>query len=436
MSRGFAIFLALIVVAGVGGITWFYLRPRPSELDIAAQPFPQLPPIEGAANDWPWWRGPKSDNHSPDVAAPTEWNETKNVIWKQAIPGRGHSTPIFVGKRIFLTSADEAAERQFAICLDRDTGAPLWQTTIHEKNFMHIHADNSHASSTPASDGKRLFVAFANNKAIHVTALDFEGKILWRREAGGHEATGISSHGYGSSLALWGPYVYVSDDSPSLGWLTALNRETGEIGWRSTRRVGMGSYGSPVVAELDGKPLALLAGNGNLTAYDPKDGGILWSRGGLGEVTANSVTVSPNMAFASNGYGSPERGLIAVRADGSLAWKKENRSEIPYPPSMLWHEGHLFLVSEKDVAACYHADTGEAKWQERLPGGYSSPLLVGNLIYVCGRKGETTIIEASPAGLSIVARNKLDAGINASPVAVGGKLYIRTLTHLYCIGAK
>jgi outer membrane protein assembly factor BamB len=436
MSRTFAIFLILFVGAAGGGIAWFYLRPRPSELDVAARPFPDLPPIKVSAGDWPWWRGPGLDNHSPDASAPTVWNETTNIVWKKPIPGRGHSTPILVGNRVFATSADEMAERQFVIALDRETGAPLWQTTVHEKNFIKMHADNSHASSTPASDGERLFVAFANNRAIHVTALDFNGRILWRREAGGHAADGISSHGYGSSLALWGPYVYVSDDSPSRGWIAALNRETGEIGWRSTRRTGMGSYGSPLVAELDGKPTVLLAGNGNVTSYDAKDGHVLWVRAGLGEVTANTVTIGANMVFASSGY--QERNLLALKADGTLAWKKEKKSEVPYPPSMLWNDGYLYVVGDNEgFASCYKAETGEQKWKERLGGSYySSPLLVGKQIYACDRDGDTKIFEASPDGPTIVARNKLDGSISASPVAVGGKLFIRTQSHLYCIGKK
>jgi outer membrane protein assembly factor BamB len=432
MSRTtFGVTLALIA-AMVGGVIWFYARPRPNLKDIAARPLPELPPIAVAAGDWPWWRGPTMDNHSPDVKAPTSWSETKNILWKTAISGRGSSTPILVGNRVVVTSADEQAERQFVVCLDRTGGGKLWETTIHEKNLPPKHDQNTHASSTPASDGQRIFVAFANNNAVHVTALDFDGNILWRKEAGPHGGAG--SHGYASSLALWGPFVFVSDDTTAGGWIAALNRETGEFSWRKGRQVGMGSYGSPVVVEFAGRPQIILAGNDTVASYEPQFGNIIWQGWGLSDVTGNTVTVTPTMIFASSGT---PRKLLALNADISKAWAKENKNEIPYPPSMLWNDGGLYCVSDHGSAVCYKDRTGEQKWTERLRGEYySSPLLVGNLIYACNRDGLTTIFEASPHGYSELARNKLDAGIDASPIAIGGKLYIRTLTHLYCIGEK
>ncbi len=431
MSRTMlGITLALLAALG-GGIAWFYARPRPDPKDIAATPLPELPPIEVAAGDWPWWRGPSMDNHSPDAAAPTEWSESKNVVWKARVPGRGSSTPIVVGNRIVLTSADEQAQRQFVLCFDRGTGTKLWDRTIHEGNFPRKHDQNTHASSTPATDGHRIFAAFANSDAVHVTALDLQGNILWRKQAGPHGGAG--SHGYGSSVALWGPFVYASDDTPAGGWIAALNRETGEFGWRKARRVGTGSYGSPLAVEFAGRPHVILAGNETVTSYEPQSGNKIWEGWGLSDVTGNTVTVSPTMMFASSGF-SPRK-MLAVNADFSKAWTKENKHEIPYPPSILWNDGWLYCVSDNGSAVCYKDTTGEQQWSERLRGEYySSPLLVGRLIYACNRDGLTTIFQASPDGYSEAARNKLDDPIDASPIAIGGKLYIRTHTHLYCIG--
>ncbi|MCE9533291.1 MAG: PQQ-binding-like beta-propeller repeat protein [Planctomycetes bacterium] len=433
MSK-FSIVLWVLVLGGiVCGVTWFLLRPNPSELDISAKSLPELAPIKVAAGDWPWWRGPTGDNHSPDAEAPLSWSETENIVWKKEIPGRGHSTPILVGNRVIVTSADEKAERQFVLCFDRGTGEKLWETTVHEKNFASKHNDNSHASSTPATDGQRVFVAFANNKAIHITALDLDGKILWSKEAGPHGAGG--SHGYASSVAIWGPYVFVNDDSPGRGWLAAFNRENGEIGWRKGKKTGIGSYGSPIVTEFDGKPQLITVGNGFVTSYDPKDGGVIWEQSGLAEVSGNSVTVGGKMIFASSGFA--QRRLIGVKADGSVAWKKENSNEFPYPPSMLWNDGHLYVVSDQGLISCFQAETGSQKWKERLKGSiYSSPLLVGKHLYVCNRDGLTTILEISPDACTEVAKNKLASGINASPIVIAGKLWIRTETHLYSIGKK
>jgi outer membrane protein assembly factor BamB len=434
MSRRSAALLFVVLLAVGGVVAYFVLRPtRPGELDIAAKDLPQLPPVEVAAGDWPWWRGPTRDNHA-DGPAPTSWGEGKNVAWKSPVPGRGHSSPILVGDRIFLTSADEAAQKQLAFGYDRTTGEKLWEKTIHEKNFTHKHSDNSYASGTPASDGKRVFVVFANNKAIHVTALDLEGNVLWSKEAGPHQG-GSASHGSGTSVALWGSFVYVADDSPGKGWIAALHRESGEFGWRQGRKTGAGSYGSPVIGEFDSKPLVLIAGNGNVAAYDPLKGDLLWERSGIAEVSGNSVTVAPNMLFASSGY--PQRKLLALRPDGSVAWKKDKGDNIPYPPSMVWDNGFLYIVSDGGMATCYDAENGDEKWKERLDGSfYSSPLVAGKNVYACSREGTTAIFAAGPDGFEEVARNKLDGAINASPVAAQGRLYIRTATHLYCIGEK
>ena len=435
MSRTSIVLLVIVVALGGFGLARYLMRTKPGELDIPLKKLPELPPIQVAAGDWPWWRGPTLDNHSPDANGVTKWSESENVLWKTPVAGRGHSSPIVVGDRVLLTSADEAAERQFALCFDRASGQILWEKTIHEKNLPHKHADNTYASGTPASDGQHVFVAFANNKAIHVTSLDLEGKLLWQTETGPH-AGGSSSHGYAASPALWGSYVYISDDSPSgAGWIAAVHRQTGEVAWRKGHKTGAGSYGTIIIPNIGGKPLLLHVGNSFVTAMKPTDGEIVWKTKGLGEVTANTVAIGADKIFASSGY--PERKLLALNADGNVVWKKESGNEIPYPPSMLWTKDYLYAVSDQGFVSCFNADTGDQQWKERLPGGYySSPLLVGNLIYACNRDGLTTIFEANPESFTVVASNKLDAGIAASPVAVAGKLYIRTATDLYCIGKR
>ena len=436
MSRTLIVVLIAILAAIGGGIAWWFTRTVPTDLDIAANSGPDLPAPKFAADDWPWWRGPTSNAQSAGAEAPTSWSEKENVLWKTPIPGRGHSTPILVGKHIFLTSADESTQRQLVICLDRATGDKLWEETVHEKNLPHKHPENSYASSTPGGDGERFFAAFANGKSVFVSAFDLNGEILWMREAGPHSAS-QNCHGYGSSLAMWGPFVIVSADSPldGKGWIAAIHRKTGEIAWRQGRKTGMGSYGSPVVAELGGTPHVLLPGNEKLSAYDPSDGKLLWDRGGLAEVSGNSAVFSPTMAFASSGF--PHRRLLAFKTNGAVAWRKES-DNIPYPPSFLWHDDYLYVVSDSGLASCFDANNGDLKWKDRLGGTsyYSSPLLVGRNIYACDRAGRTTIFEANPESFVEVKSNKLDGPINASPIVAGGKLYIRTETHLYCIGKR
>ncbi len=423
--------LSLTMAAG-GAVYYFGLRSDPTRFDIALNNTgPQLTEAKAAPGDWPWWRGPTLDGHSPDADAPLKWDEKTNVLWKAPIPGSGFSSPIVIGNQVVLTSAEENPPRQFVIAVDRQTGKKLWETTAHTGGLMPKHGQNTHASATCAFDGERIFASFVNSDALRITALNQKGDILWQKEAGTHGGRG--SHGGGPSPVLAGSYLIVSDDSPAGGFIAALHRATGEIAWRKTRSVGEGSYGTPTIAELGGKKLVLLAGGKNLSAYDPQTGNLEWVCPGIANTSANTVTVGGDLAFA--GSGNPQRILMAVRPDGSIAWKYERDSELPYPPSMLWDNGYLYLVSDKGRATCLDAQTGKSKWSEAIKGPiWGSPILVGKRIYVPDRNGVTFVFEASPEGCNELARNKLDGSISSSPAAVGGSLYIRTDTHLYRLG--
>ncbi len=431
MSRTFAGFLIIFILAVAGGVAWFFLRDRPGERDISAKPFPQLPEPQFAAADWPWWRGAARDNHRPDDQPPTTWDEKSNIVWKQPIAGRAHSSPLILGEHIYLTTAETNLQRQLIVCLDRDTGKKVWDTVLHEGNFPNEghHPDNTHASSTPATDGTLIFAAFANGSSVFLDAVDLKGNRAWSRECGPFG----KGFGYGSSPALWGPYVYLCDDSPSGGWITAIHRQTGEIGWRRGRKTGMGSYGSPTIWEVNDRVLVVVPGNGKVTAYDARDGVVVRETGGLGETSANTATVGDGLLFASSGY--PERNLLAIKPDGGIAWQKKKSNAFPYPPTMLFSDKTLYIVSDQGVITTLDAATGNQLWDDKLPGSYyASPLLAGGNIYACNRDGRTTVFKADREAYERISVNKLDAEISASPIASGNRLYIRTVTHLYCIG--
>ena len=137
------------------------------------------PALKITEADWPWWRGPFNDGKNRDRQAVTKWTATENVVWKVQVPGRGHSSPIVVGDRVFLTTADEEAKKQLILGFRRKTGELLWSTVAHEGELLSKHPKNSHASATPASDGERVYCVFINREALYVTATDFDGHILW-----------------------------------------------------------------------------------------------------------------------------------------------------------------------------------------------------------------------------------------------------------------
>ena len=394
---------------------------------------PTLPEVAPA--DWPWWRGPTLDNKSRDRTAPTRWSATEHVVWKTPVPGRGHSSPVLWGDRIFLTTADEAAQTQRVLAFDRRTGKPLWDTVAHSGGFEMKHEKNSHASSTPACDGRHVYSAFVNSDAVHVTAVDLDGKVVWQRAAGPYE----SQHGLGSSPVLHKQTVIVLADSMKGSFLAALDRATGKVVWRIDRPVTgrNGNYATPLVATLAGKPQLIVQGTRVTTSYDPDTGNELWKCHGPAEVCGCTPACDDRHVFATGGF--PEKEILTVRADGSgdvtrthVAWR--SRKGVSYVPSPLYHDGRLYVVNDNGTATCFDAAAGKELWSERLAGAFtSSPVLVGDHLYVTNEQGRTFILKAGPK-FEQVAVNDLEEGVLATPAVAGGRIYLRTAGTLYCIG--
>lgn len=400
---------------------------------IAPAAEPALPEV--GRDDWPWWRGPTLDNKSRDTHAPMKWSRTENIVWKTPVPGRGHSSPVLWGDRVFLTTADEAAQTQRALAFDRKTGKPLWNVAVHTGGFEKKHEKNSHASATPACDGQRVYSAFVNSSAVYVTATDLEGKVVWQQKAGPYE----SQHGYGSSPVLYKQTVIVLADSMKGSFLAALDRATGKVVWCSDRPVTgrNGSYATPIVANLAGRPQLVVQGTRVTTSYDPDTGKELWTCFGPAEVTGCTPAYDAKHVFATGGF--PEKEILAIRADGAgdvtkshVAWR--SKKGVTYVPSPLYHDGRLYVVNDGGVATCFYASTGEEVWSERLEGAFtSSPVLVGDLLYVTNEQGKTYVLKAGPK-FERMAGIDLGEGVLSTPAVAGGRIYLRTTETLYCIG--
>jgi len=396
-------------------------------------PAPALPQV--AANDWPWWRGPALDGKSRDRQAATRWSTTDNVVWKTAVPGRGHSSPVLWGDRVFLTTAEEDTQTQSVLAFDRKTGKQLWQTPAGKGGFPRKYGKNTHASATPACDGERILAVFVHHDALHVIATDLAGKVLWQKEVGAFQ----SEHGYGSPPVLFRSLLIVNGESLKDCFLAALDRATGKVVWKVDRKTTgkHGGYATPVIATLAGKPQLIMTGMHEVSSYDPQTGKKLWWCSGPAEVTANTVACSDKIVFASGGF--PEKELLAVRADGEgdvskthVLWR--TNKGITYVPSSLYHDGHLYVINDGGIATCFEEKTGKQVWQDRLPGAFSSsPVLVGDLLYVTSEAGKTFVLKTGPK-FELVATNDLsDAGF-ATPAVCGGQIFLRTSRFLYCIG--
>lgn len=395
-----------------------------------------LTPILAA--DWPHWRGPTHNGKAPaGPMPPLEWDETKNILWSTDIPGRGHSSPTVVGNRIYLATA--ADNKQLVLALDRATGQLLGQQEIHNGGLPdQIHNKNTHASATVAADAENLFITFQNRGQITMTAMSQNGPILWQKNVAPFEQK--YAFGYAASPVLYGDTVIATAESEPENAIVAYDKKTGREVWR-TQRPKNSSYSTPGLLKVAGRDQLILTGSQELVSYDPATGKKLWSAPGAAKHTAGTVTGEGDLVIGSGGY--PQRETTCVKADGSGKVMWTNRMKC-YEQSMLMHKGHVYMVNDDGMAACYVAETGEEKWKVRTKGPVSaSPILVGDRIYALNEKGTTFVFKADPAAYTPLAKNQLGDEGFATASYVDGKIYYRAAyrgvkrqERLVCIGSK
>lgn len=391
-----------------------------------------------AATDWPWWRGISGTGVvAANQTGPLEWSDTKNVVWKVPLAGRSHGSPILVGDQLYLAMAEPETETQSVAAFDRATGQSLWKTTIHQGRFdKKGNEKSSHASSTLACDGERLFATFLNGDAIHCTAVSREGRILWTRSV----SEFVNHQGFGSSPVIYGPLVLVSADSKVVGGkVVGLDRATGEVRW-SRARPKLPNYTSPTVLNVSGRDQCILIGCDRVESLDPLTGELLWEMAGSTEECVTTTVTDGTHIYTSGGY--PKNHVAAIVADGSgkVAWANGSRV---YVPSMVIRNGYLYAILDAGIATCWNAATGEEKWKQRIGGTFSASLvLAGDNILGTDESGRTVIWKADPAKFEQVAENKLGDAAMATPVIAGGRMYHRVATTkdgkrqewLYCLG--
>jgi len=397
-----------------------------------------LPAAEPGSDDWPWWRGPTVNNiaRADQPAVPLEWSEDKNILWRASLDGKGHGTPCIWGDRIFLADGYKAEKAITMICLSRLTGKEQWRAELYRGSLPRIHRDNSYASSMIACDGERVFLPYQTDEAIRLVAVSVDGKPLWDQEIAKYSTV----QGHSTSPAIYKSAVIVSADCKGDARLVALHRRTGKVVWRAVRPGDKESYGSPLVAKVAGRDQLFIIGPDKTRSYDPGSGKFLWVCGGPAEYCAATIGFDADKIYSTGGH--PEKALLAIRADGKgdvtdthLDWKSDRKAG--YVPSPLVAGGYVYAVSDKGLMRCYNADSGKVAWERYLQAAfYSSPVLVGDRIYLFDRnKGNGFVIKAG-GEFKLLAENKLKKGVFATPVIVGGRIYLRTLGDLYCIGSS
>lgn len=416
--------------------------------------------------NWPQWRGPDSQGVSTERGLPSDWNTSKNVKWKIPIAGRGHSSPIVWGKKIFLTTAldGEAIPGRTAgvthrlldgtdfvhpdavgadlkhtfkvICLDRDTGKILWERVAYEGPVHDSrHKKASFASSTPATDGKYVF-AFFGTEGLY--AYDYNGKLLWKRDLG---KLGTASVGYGVSPLLFGDLVIMQcDESGGQSFIAAFDKRTGKEAWRVARKVDV-TWSSPVLVHTATRTELVTAAAEAIIAYDPATGKELWRHKGLESNAVPTPVVSRDLVVVTSGY--PTKIALALRGGGSgditgtsqLVWSYNKGTA--YVPSPILYGDYVYLMTGNGSITCLDAKTGKVQYEgARVPKSItfmSSPVAFDGKILLTSEDGDTFLIKAGPVH-EVLGTNTIGEPVYASPAIADGKIFIRGERTLYAIG--
>jgi len=387
------------------------------------------------AENWPGWRGPRLDGTSLEHQVPIHWSATSNVVWKTALPGLGHASPIVWGDRVFTVAALPTEER-LLLCLDRPTGKILWQKTVVRSPLEGKHPLNSHASSTPVTDGKLIYLAFLDQKEMTVAAYDFDGDQKWLVRPGPF----ASKHGFCSSPILYQDKVIVNGDHDGDSYLVALSRDDGKTLWKTPRQNHTRSYCVPIIRELAGRTQIVLSGDKCVASYDPKNGQLHWMIDGPTEQYVASLVYSEraDLLFMTGGF--PDHHLLAIKPDGlgnvthsKIVWR--TNKGVAYVPSPIVEGDYLLIVSDSGVAHCFEAATGKLAWQERLGEHHASLVSAQGLVYFLNDEGVMNVVRPGTE-FARVARNELGEKTFASPAISGGQIFLRGDKSLYCIGAS
>ena len=387
------------------------------------------------AENWPGWRGPRGDGISLETHIPRTWSSSDNVAWKTELPGVGHASPIVWNDRVFTVTAVPEERARALVCLNRNDGRILWQKTVVTSPMERKHSLNSHASSTPATDGELVYVAFLDKAEMVVAAYDFEGKQRWSVRPGPF----ASMHGFCSSPVLYKDKVIVNGDHDGDSYIVALSQKDGSTLWKTPRENHTRSYCVPLVRNLDSRPQMVLSGDKCVASYDPNNGRMHWIIDGPTEQFVASIVYNEkaDLLFMTGGF--PDHHILAIKPDGhgnvtktKIVWRT-NRG-VSYVPSPISVGDYFFVVSDGGVAHCFEAKSGKIMWTERLGEHHASLVSAEGLVYFLNDNGEMHVVKAGPK-YELIAKNDLGEKTFASPAISQGQILLRGDKHLFCIGA-
>ena len=414
--------------------------------------------------NWPQWRGLNASGVSSETGLPTDWDGSKNIRWKAAIPGRGHSSPIVWGNKIFLTTSIEGpvvpgaeavrhmhkgqeyrhpdsvgADHSYTLkllCVDLDSGKILWDKTVYEGTvYDNRHKKNTYASATPVTDGKFVYISF---EAEGIYCYDFDGKRIWKTSVGKIAKGGM---GPGTSPVLYENLLILQADQEygEGSFIAAVDKKNGKEVWR-VERDQRRSWATPLLIKTSQRTELVTSGPNKIISYDPATGRELWRAPGVISNPIPSPVTGQGLVFVT--AGSDAKRAFAIRLGGSgdlegttnVVWSYEKGTA--YVPSPILYNEYLYLITDAGAITCLEAATGKVIYQTRIPMAASftaSPVAFEGKIMFVSEDGDSFILKAGPVP-EILNANGLGEPVYASPAIVAGRILIRGQSNLYCIG--
>ena len=392
-----------------------------------------VPPEGDGARYWPRWRGPSGQGVVEGTGYPDRWSDSENVLWKRPVPGRGHSSPIVWGDRIFLTTSRDRGRRVSILSFRRSDGMLLWQADAPNGRAERHHGKNSPASATVTTDGERVYASFGSRGML---AVDFDGNIVWHRELGHID----NYHGPAGSPLLYRDSVIIYQDQNGGAFVIALDARTGETRWRTPRAARVG-WGTPIAISVGDHDELIVSSQRFVQSYDPSTGDELWRCEGMLREVIPTPAVGHGLVYCASGRAGP---TLAIRPGGRgnvtrthVEWSITRGS--PFVPSPTVYGDYLYQINDmSSILTNLNARTGETVWQERLgrprrEGISASPIVVDDKLFVTNDEGQTFVLKTGP-DFEILHVNDIGAPTLASPALVDGIWYIRTANELFAIG--
>jgi outer membrane protein assembly factor BamB len=397
-----------------------------------------LATTSAAAQEWTRFRGPNGAGQSEATTIPASWG-AQDYLWKVELPGKGNSSPVLWGERIFLNSADPAGGTRYVVCLSARDGRLLWKREFPATTHR-IHAQNSFASSTPTVDDKRVYCAWATPEEFTLVALDHQGRDAWRADLGRF----TSLHGFATSPIVYRDSVIVTGDQDADSFLVALDAASGTIRWKVPRKVHEqqnASFAVPCIYAREGAAdeLIVCGWAHGISSIDPASGATHWETPVFERRPVGSPILVEGLVLASCGDGAGNNTMLAVRPPDGKSSEPEtvykiDRNSAPYVPSLVAMGRLVFLWSDRGVVTCVDGPSGKIHWQKRVGGNYfSSPVRVADRVYGVSVDGEVVTL-AAKSEYELLGRSPLGETTRATPAVAGGRMFLRTESHLVAVG--